>query len=178
MSTKPAAGWRYRAMSRAAGGQPGRSVQRREPVTNTRTHAAGVPSASAASSAATASRIPTRVYRPRPCPGARSAPGQRGRLSAARRSRRASLGGKSRTSRPAGTPRAASDRRYRGDRWSASTDPLDRDGSTPGTTTPPPSQRDIDPDAGVPPLARNMRSTICTQPSALPSANPPPGYMN
>jgi hypothetical protein len=28
------------------------------------------------------------------------------------------------------------------------------------------------------PWARNMRSTICTQASALPSANPPPGYIN
>jgi hypothetical protein len=42
-------GWRYHAVSWAGGGQLGRSIQRREPVTNTRTPERGVLSVSATS---------------------------------------------------------------------------------------------------------------------------------
>jgi hypothetical protein len=130
------AGCKYQAMSRAGGGEPGTSVQRREPVTNTRTPEGGVPSPSTVSSARQKHHASRRGCRDRAhAPKARSATGQCDRPSAAQRSRPTSRGGRSRTSRPAGTPPAASERRWRDGHWPANTDRPGRDGSTPETTT-------------------------------------------
>lgn len=128
------AGCRYRAVSQAGGGQPGRLVQRREPVTNTRAPEGGVSSASTASSEHHPSR---RGCRDRAhAPKAQSATGQCDRPSATRRSRPTSRGGRSRTSRPAGRPPAASGRRWRDDQWPANTGRPGRSRSTPETIAP------------------------------------------